>query len=112
MSATVTATAIAAGANWLTNQYNAWQTRRNNKQAQKYAKEAYMWERNASVNDWHRDNAYNHPEQQMARLRQAGLNPHLVYGKGADTQAAMSKSASAKPSRPNAPPVVSLPIVT
>lgn len=26
--------------------------------------------------------AYNHPKQQMARLREAGLNPNLVYGEG------------------------------
>lgn len=31
---------------------------------------------------WELDNAYNSPEQQMARLREAGLNPHLVYGNG------------------------------
>lgn len=31
---------------------------------------------------WHRQNAYNHPSQQMARLKQAGLNPNLVYGTG------------------------------
>ena len=26
--------------------------------------------------------AYNHPTQQMARLKEAGLNPNLVYGEG------------------------------
>lgn len=26
--------------------------------------------------------AYNHPKAQMARLKEAGLNPHLVYGEG------------------------------
>jgi hypothetical protein len=29
---------------------------------------------------WDRTNAYNHPSQQMERLRAAGLNPNLVYG--------------------------------
>lgn len=29
---------------------------------------------------WHRQNLYNSPSQQMARLREAGLNPRLVYG--------------------------------
>lgn len=32
---------------------------------------------------WHRQNAYNSPTQQMARLKAAGLNPNLVYGTGA-----------------------------
>lgn len=31
---------------------------------------------------WNAMNAYNHPKQQMARLREAGLNPLLVYGSG------------------------------
>lgn len=29
---------------------------------------------------WNRQNEYNHPKAQMERLKQAGLNPHLVYG--------------------------------
>lgn len=32
---------------------------------------------------WDRQTNYNHPSQQMARLREAGLNPNLVYGQGA-----------------------------
>lgn len=31
---------------------------------------------------WHQQNAYNSPEQQMARLKEAGLNPNLIYGSG------------------------------
>jgi len=31
---------------------------------------------------WNLANHYNAPEQQMARLEQAGLNPNLVYGNG------------------------------
>jgi len=40
-----------------------------------------------------RNNAYNHPTQQMNRLRQAGLNPNLVYGKGAETTASTGQRA-------------------
>lgn len=29
---------------------------------------------------WHMQNAYNSPQQQMERLKAAGLNPNLVYG--------------------------------
>lgn len=32
---------------------------------------------------WNRGNEYNSPVAQMARLREAGLNPNLVYGSGA-----------------------------
>ena len=35
-----------------------------------------------------KENAYNDPSAQMARLQAAGLNPHLVYGDGASTQSA------------------------
>ena len=31
---------------------------------------------------WNMQNAYNSPTAQMSRLRQAGLNPNLVYGNG------------------------------
>lgn len=46
-------------------------------------------ERNLEM--WKMQNAYDHPAQQMQRLKEAGLNPHLVYGKGsiANTSASM-----------------------
>lgn len=31
---------------------------------------------------WHKQNAYNNPSAQMERLKEAGLNPNLVYGTG------------------------------
>ena len=39
---------------------------------------------------WNRQNQYNHPVQQMARLKQAGLNPNLVYGGGVSGAAGMA----------------------
>lgn len=30
--------------------------------------------------NWQLQNAYNHPAQQMARYKEAGLNPNLIYG--------------------------------
>lgn len=48
---------------------------------------------------WDITNRYNSPEEQMNRLRQAGLNPHLVYGKGADVTA----SSLSGPTMGNAP---------
>lgn len=36
---------------------------------------------------WHKQNLYNHPTQQMQRLKEAGLNPNLVYGSGTSTLA-------------------------
>jgi len=34
---------------------------------------------------WHLANQYNSPEMQMQRLKDAGLNPNLVYGSGSVT---------------------------
>lgn len=33
-------------------------------------------------NMWNKQNAYNTPEMQMQRLKEAGLNPNLMYGNG------------------------------
>lgn len=33
-----------------------------------------------NIEQWNRENAYNTPQAQMARLKAAGLNPNLVYG--------------------------------
>lgn len=49
---------------------NNWQTAENDK----------AWSRNVEM--WNLQNAYNTPSAQMSRLRQAGLNPNLVYGSG------------------------------
>ena len=35
-----------------------------------------------SLDAWNRQNKYNSPVEQMKRLREAGLNPALVYGSG------------------------------
>lgn len=44
-----------------------------------------FWMQNYFMN---KQNEYNKPVNQMARLREAGLNPNLVYGNGADTLSA------------------------
>ena len=49
---------------------NNWQTAENDK----------AW--NRSIEMWNMQNQYNSPTAQMSRLRQAGLNPNLVYGSG------------------------------
>lgn len=58
-------------------------------------KKDYDKQRGHNLQDWHMQNAYNHPQAQMQRLKQAGLNPALIYG-GSSGQA--SGSASSSPS--------------
>lgn len=63
----------------------------------------YLRQRQAAQDDWNMQNAYNSPLQQMQRLREAGLNPNLIYGKGADNTAGMIRGATAQPSSKPAP---------
>lgn len=54
----------------------------------------YERQRRDNLADFEMANKYNSPQEQMNRLRQAGLNPHLVYGKGADMAAAQMRGAN------------------
>jgi hypothetical protein len=38
-----------------------------------------------NIKFWEMQNAYNTPKQQMSRLKDAGLNPNLIYGAKANT---------------------------
>lgn len=53
---------------WQANQQNEW-----NRQSEQDA-------RDFNYRMWTEMNAYNHPSEQMKRLREAGLNPYMVYG--------------------------------
>lgn len=76
--------ALVGGASSWANARSQKKINEQNIQAQKDAAEK---EQQYNLENWNKENAYNHPEQQMARLRQAGLNPNLVYGRGADATA-------------------------
>lgn len=41
-----------------------------------------------NIEQWQRENAYNTPANQMARLRDAGVNPNLAYANGAPVNVA------------------------
>ena len=49
-----------------------------------------------NIKFWNMQNAYNSPTSQMSRLREAGLNPNMIYGSSANTGNA-SPVAPAKP---------------
>lgn len=42
---------------------------------------------------WEENNKYNTPSAQMTRFKEAGLNPHLIYGKGTSGNSASPASA-------------------
>lgn len=55
-----------------------------------------------NLEQWQRENDYNSPTSQMARLRQAGLNPDLMYGQGTTGISAGSPGmTSGAPSEPD-----------
>lgn len=65
-----------------------------NRKQRKFTEKMYQRQRDDSISDWNKQNEYNHPSAQMARLREAGLNPNLVYGNGADVTAQPVRSSS------------------
>ncbi len=69
---------------------NAWADSRSNKQ----------WQRMNEMQD--KMNAYNAPVAQMSRLREAGLNPNLVYANGGSV---MQSAVGNAPNPPNTAPI-------
>lgn len=98
-------TIIDATSQALANAFNYAAQANLNKKTRKYNEKIYAKQRADSLSDWTRQNEYNSPEAQMERLREAGLNPNLVYGKGADNTAGAVRSADQPGWNPRAPQV-------
>ena len=81
MASDLAAASIAAGANMNS---TLWTNAANEEMQQQQNK----W----NLEQWNRNNAYNHPAAQMQRLKAAGLNPDLLYGQNAG--GAMGNSSS------------------
>lgn len=75
-----------------------------NRASRKWNEKMYGIQRRDALADFHMQNEYNHPSSVMARLRDAGLNPNLVYGSGtASTQSASVRSSDKGSWNPKAP---------
>lgn len=59
------------------------------------------YERN--IQQWMRENEYNSPVSQLARLTEAGINPHLAYSKGSINNVASSSPQYQSPTYGYAP---------
>lgn len=82
----------------------AFSTGRMNKKTRKWNEMMYTRQQMDALANWNRQNAYNAPEAQMARLQKAGLNPNLVYGNGAVANSSSAPDTPhAQPWRPQAP---------
>ena len=53
--------------------------------------------RQHDVSMWNAQNEYNTPAMQMQRLKEAGLNPNLVYGSGARSNNSRPTTQSTSP---------------
>lgn len=65
----------------------------------KYNKEMAEIQNQYNIEAWNRQNEYNSPTQQMNRLKEAGLNPNLIYDMGNPGNSSSAPQLSA----PNAP---------
>lgn len=91
----IAAAAMNAGSSILGNVLNASSNKKINRENQNFAREMYNRQREDALADYQMQNEYDSPKMQMARLRDAGLNPNLVYGHGADAQGGTVRSSSA-----------------
>lgn len=79
--------AAAAGLGGIANVVSTWMQARYDKRAQETQNRAnrelaeYQYSKDLEM--WNKGNLYNSPTEQMRRLKEAGLNPNLVYGSGA-----------------------------
>lgn len=94
------AAAWNAAAQMATTAANTWSTSRYNKKTRDFNEKWAYINREWAENDWNKQNEYNHPSAQMARLREAGLNPNLVYGNGATTTASPVRGTSSPDWKP------------
>lgn len=83
------ASAIGGGA------LNLWMNERNNRYNREQNEQAYQ----QNLQMWNLQNAYNLPANQIARLKQAGLNPNLIYGNPDNTAGAPPEKEGAKGER-------------
>lgn len=70
-------------------------------------KEMMYQQRQWAVEDAAKQNAYNHPNQQMQRYKEAGLNPQLIYGSASSTPAATIRSTNVEPPKADAHGILS-----
>lgn len=54
----------------------------------------YQRQRKDALSDWNMQNEYNSPKAQMARFKDAGLNPNLIYGQMTNSPVVRSSEMS------------------
>jgi len=96
---------ITAGASLASTGINATSQGSLNRKTRQWNEAQYQKQRTDALADWARTNEYNAPLQQMARFKEAGLSPHLIYGGGANSISQPVRSTDTKSWSPNAPQI-------
>ncbi len=96
-------TAIDAVGGIFGNLYNANQARKAEARQFQMQKDLMAYQNDMNHQNWLEQTEYNSPANQMKRLQEAGLNPNLVYGHGADAQASPISSVSGGSAHANVP---------
>lgn len=102
-AASLTPSLIAGGAGVLGSVINAGSQLGTNSSQLSYAREMYDKQRADALADWNMQNQYNSPKEQMARFKEAGLNPNLIYGQMSNSP--VVRSSSPQSYNPTAPQV-------
>jgi hypothetical protein len=89
----VTIGLISGGAQLASQGINALSQGSMNRKTRLWNEKMYAMQRQHSLQDWTMQNEYNSPQAQMQRLKAAGLNPNMVYDKGATTLSGSVRSA-------------------
>lgn len=74
-----------------------------NQRNREFTKEMYSRQRADALSDWNMQNEYNSPQQTMARLKAAGLNPNLIYGGATAGNAGEPRGSSVSAGQAKAP---------
>lgn len=87
---------LGSAMNWAT---SAWTNKKNKENAET------AWNRDVEM--WNMNNAYNTPSAQMQRMKDAGLNPALMYGQGnvGNATGSLPKYSAPRVSMDVAPPL-------
>lgn len=80
MDPALTGALIQTGGSLLSSGINYASTQRLNKKQREHQMAMFIKEQAANEYNWNKVNEYNLPKNQMQRYKDAGLNPHLIYG--------------------------------
>lgn len=89
---------IGGGSSLLGDIFSLFGQSKANREQEAYNTNVMQQQRQWSLQDIAAQNAYNSPVQQMARYKEAGLNPNLVYGEGVTASSGQSDMPRSVPS--------------